>query len=246
MCTQVRSYTVEQKKKTVCFQNQPVLSVNLKYPCFAPYSECMREKHFTESVNRFYAGSAERCLARASGSYARKAAALCRKNGGVPAALVMNCQVPFAGENYLSVFADLSVFDGKRVRTKRFSQFWSAQKNALLPVSYVYHTGARQAKYVKSLICEIAEKNARRKDFTYYDNYMSIINRKFDFAASYFVPNGAAFYFDGGVLNARMREVCVFVIPFEQIDGVLKIAPGLGECRYSPDKGAKDGNNIGK
>ena len=220
-----RGFTVENKKKVISHGEHPLLSVNLKYPAFTPLSAEPAEKRFTDKVNRFYEDGARKYLAHAASDCTRRAAKLSKRNGAA-CSLVMNCEVPYAGEKYISVFADISAFDGKDVRTLRLSQLWSAEKGALLPPSYIFRTGSRETRYVKSILCEIAESNARRKIFTYFDNYKAIINRKFRFSASYLVPNGAAFYFDGGVLSASMRDICVFVVPFERIDGLLKIAPG--------------------
>lgn len=108
--------------------------------------------------------------------------------------LVLNFQVAYSDENYISVFVDVSAFDGKKVQIRRFSQLWSAEKNAVLPASKIFDTGFKAKRYVKELICSIAEKNSKRKDFTYFDNYTSIINSKFVSQISILYQAGAAFF----------------------------------------------------
>lgn len=219
----VRAYTPDCKKQIIRYKGAPVLSVNMKYPVFEELSDNKNEKFFVNKVNRFYSQTCENYIRECSGGYSSKAASLYKKNGGIMTSLVLNFQVAYSDENYISVFVDVSAFDGKKVQIRRFSQLWSAEKNAVLPASKIFDTGFKAKRYVKELICSIAEKNSKRKDFTYFDNYTSIINSKFDFSNFYFVPSGAAFFFDGGMLSASMPDVCVFVIPFENLRDIIKL-----------------------
>ena len=222
------SYLTEQRKETFQADGVPVLSLNLKYPVFSSVSDGKGERDdpFVRRVNRFYGETADRYLASAK-RFVGKAAALYRTNGGVRTALTLDGKIAYADADYVSIFTDISVFNGKTVRIRRFSQLWSTKKKAILPASYVFNGGGRTKRYLKELLLALADKNARRKDFAYFDNYPSIIKSKFDLSSFYFVPNGVAFFYDNGVLSASMPDVCVFVLPFEKIDGVLKIVPGV-------------------
>ncbi len=218
-----REYKIETKKKTVLYKDTPVLSVNLRYPVFEPLSREPKERAFTAKINRFYSDSAEKYVRTLGKNYAKRAAKIYNSNGGITASFVMNCTVSYSDADYISVFADISVYNGKSTRVSRFSQLWSKEKSAILPAGMVFDTSFKSKKYVREIICGIAEKNIKKKDFSYFDNYKSIINKSFDFSKFYIVPNGAAFYFDKGVLSASAPDVCVFVIPFEQIDGLIKL-----------------------
>lgn len=218
-----REYKIEVKKKMVLSKDTPVLSVNLRYPVFEPLSLEPKERVFTSKVNRFYSDSAEKYVRTLGKNYAKRAAKIYTSNGGIKASFVMNCAVAYSDEDYISVFADISVYNGKSTSTNRFSQLWSREKSSILPASMVFDTSSKSKKYIKETICGIAEKNLKLKGFSYFDNYKSIINKSFDFSKFYIVPNGVAFYFDKGVLSASAPDVCVFVVPFEKIDGMTKI-----------------------
>ncbi len=218
-------YAFETVKKTVNYKNIPVLSLNVNYPVFsAPKADKKREE-FVNKINKFYGISAERYIANAVSRYACRAYALYMKNGKNTVRANMNTSVPYADKNYISVFVDFSFFDGEKTRIIRLSQLWSAEKSALLSPKYVFDTGRKSKKYIKELIYDMARKNASHPSFSYYDNYKSVIFRKFDFEKFYFVPKGAAFFYDRGTLCPEEAGVAVFVLPFEKIDGVLKIAP---------------------
>lgn len=223
MTAETRAYKTETKRKTVLYRDIPVLSVNLKYPVFEAINTSKDERAFVRKINKFYADSADKYLKTLGGSYAKKAAKVYNSNGGIKTSFVMNGAVTYSDMNYVSVFADISAFDGNKTKTHRFSQLWSVEKSAILPSAKVFDTGMRSKKYIKEIICEIADKNLRLKDFSYFDNYKSIINKSFDFTKFYIVPNGVAFYFDKGILSASAPDVCVFVIPFNRIDGVMKL-----------------------
>lgn len=223
MSEPAREYKLETKKKTVLYKDIPVLSVNLRYPVFKALSDEPKEKAFTAKINRFYCDSAEKYVKMLGKNYAKRAAKIYNSNGGIKASFLMNCTVTYSDANYISAFADISVYNGKDTKVSRFSQLWSKEKSAILPAGMVFDTSYKSKKYVKEIICSIAEKNLRRKDFSYFDNYKSIINKSFDFSKFYIVPNGVAFYFDKSTLSAACPDVCVFVIPFERIDGIVKL-----------------------
>lgn len=226
--TSARSYTAENIRKTVFSKNTAVMSVNMKYPKFSPVSKSPKELAFTEKINRFYSASADKYLKYLGTKYASKAARIYRKNGNVRSSFLMNCTVPYSDGRFVSVFADITHFDGTKKETVRFSQLWDADKSAILPAQKVFVCSGKQKKYVTEIILKIAGNNMKNGSFSYYSGYRSIICRKFSFSDFYFVPNGAAFFYNGGVLSEAC-EPCVFVVPFEKIDGLLKIIPSRQE-----------------
>lgn len=223
MTGNTRNVFTKNIKKHIEYKGTPVLSVNLKYPEFEELSETKAERAFVSKMNKFYAESARRYLDVLSKSYVKNASKIFEKNGNTETSCVMNYNVAYSDDDIVSAFVDISGFDGNAVKTSRFPQLWSREKSAILPASYVMDTSSKSKTYLKELITEIADKNAARRDFSYYDNYRSIIKRKFDVSNFYIVPNGVAFFYDNGLLSASMGDVCVFVLPSQRIDGLLKI-----------------------
>lgn len=212
-------YTTETVKKTVLYKNSPVLAVNIKYPVFESSANARK---FALRINSFYSDTAKKYIARLSSSGAKKAAKIRKTNGNILPSFVMSCTVAYSDAEYVSVFVDVSVYDGVKTKTRRFSQLWSVSKARILPHTELFDSKIRSQKYIKQLICDIAKENMQKGSFSYFSNYRRIINKKLSFENFYVVPNGIAFYIDEGVLSDRC-EVCVFVLPFERIDGVLKI-----------------------
>lgn len=214
--TDCRKYNTETIRKNINAGDVPVMSVNIKYPVFEMLGNSKKEQGFVSKINRFYADSAEKYLSYLNGKYVKKTAKMYESNGGVRTAFVMNCTVTYCKGDYISVFCDISSFDGKTTKTHRFSQLWSAEKSAILPPSKVFSTDSRTKKQIKEAILQTAEKNLGRKDFSYFDNYKSIIEKRLDMANFYIVPNGIAFFYDKGILSGS-SQVCVFVLKREDL-----------------------------
>ena len=216
----------------------PALLVRTRVPVFAPTetesAACAKEKAFCEKLNRRYASFAESYF-RIPHKVLHKDAAAAKENG-CPCALLWQCEVPFNAENAVSLFTDISGFDAKTTAKRRVCTLWSLETGTLLVPSQVFYTGRSQRKAVIDRLCTIAENNLNRKLFTYYDNFEAILHKHFSFGSSYFVPNGVAFCFDGGVLNARKEEIAVFVLRFEELNGILKFVPKTGTSADSIHK----------
>lgn len=219
--------SADREKADAAPDRPPVLLVRTRVPVFTPTetenTALPREKAFCDKLNRRYASFAESYF-RVPSKVLHKAAAAAKENDR-PCALLWQCEVPFNAENTVSLFTDISGFDAKTTAKRRICTLWSVETGTLLVPSQVFHTGLSQRKIVLDRLCAIAENNLNRKLFTYYDNFEAILHKHFSFGSSYFVPNGVAFCFDGGVLNARKDEIAVFVLRFEELDGILKRIP---------------------
>lgn len=216
------SFEEIKKKKTVKVKGAEVLKTKSSYPRFKPASREKAQLDAVGRINKFYSSSAEKYLLSPKSKIVKKAAALYEKNKKCNA-VVMSVSVSYCDNAYISAFTDVSVFDGKKSLTKRLSQLWDAKKGVLLPPSHVFTISRRTSAYVKEIITEIANKNIQNRSFTYFDNYKAIIKKKFSFSNYYFVPNGVAFYFNAGILSENNYPI-VFAVPFERIDGVMKIS----------------------
>ncbi len=216
------SYTVETKRKSIKNADKIIMSVNLKYPVFKRDSGAEQKKGFAAKLNKFYADTAQKYITYLEKKGARKAEKDFKASGGVRTAFVMTSNVSYLDENYISVFTDISYYDGQRSITKRFSQLWDINRGVILPAGEILNINMKSKKYIKQIICDIAEKNLKSKNFTYFDNYKSIIGKSLNLSNYYLVPKGVAFYFNSGKLSLS-QEICVFVIPYERIDGVIKL-----------------------
>lgn len=220
------SYSFETKRKSIKHKDDVIMSVNLKYPVFENQGRATlsKEKNIASKINHFYEDSAKKYMSYLEKTGAKKA--LKSYNiSGQRCAFVMKSTVSYADDNYISVFSDISFFDGKKAKTKRFSQLWDINRGIIMPHGEIFKENIKSGRYIKDIIQEIATDNLRLKNFSYYDNYKSLISRHFSFSAFYFVPKGIAFYFNAGRISSS-DETCVFVIPCEKIDGVMKIALG--------------------
>lgn len=216
------NYTARRIKKTVCVKDEPIMVINIAYPFFNKENQSKRACELAGKINRFYSHTAEKYTRYISEKYVSKALKIYNTNGHIKLSFVMDCTVSFINEGFVSIFSDLTYFNGKKKKTVRFSQNWSESKSALLPASFCFNKSGKAKKHITQIIAEIAEENIKSRCFSYFSDYPSIIARKFDFDNFYFVPNGTAFFYNPGILSDEDTP-CVFVIPNKKIDGILKI-----------------------
>lgn len=218
-----RNFTLKNIKKTVSYRDTGIMVINISYPVFEKCGQGKKEEAFVTKINKFYRHIAEKYTAYISEKYPAKAWKIYNTNGNIKLSFLMQCTVCSISEKFISVFADLSYFDGKKKKTVRLSQNWSEEKNALLPPSFCFETNGKAKRYITGIISGIASENLKSRNFSYYSDFERIIVRKFDFDNVYFVPKGTAFFYNAGVLSDE-ESPCVFVIPNERIDGVLKLS----------------------
>lgn len=101
----------------------PYLLIRTRYPVFSPCEDGEKEKpsekRFCEKINRFYAESAERFASDVPPKDRKKAILLAEKSQK-PCSFVWHTEVPFNGKELLSVFTDISGFDGENTVKRRF------------------------------------------------------------------------------------------------------------------------------
>ena len=218
-----RLFTMETLKETLFYRDTAVMKTKFIFPRFLPLSSDKSEKSFTDKINSFYYGSTRHYISFLKGKYCGKAYKNYLSGQKVKSSFIMNCQVCLCNKSYVSIFADLSRFDTKNTHLSRFSQLWSFEKATLLPVKQIFNISRKTTQYITGLIKEIAYDNMSKKEFSYYDNFEKIIDQKFNFSNFYIVPDGVAFYYDYKVLSSSQKSPCVFVIPFNKLDNVLKL-----------------------
>ncbi len=220
----MRNFTMTSVSESFPDERTPVLTVRAAYPVFAPSDESDSERRFTDTANAFYKSASERLLAGIGRKTLRLAAAKSAQNGGVCVYSVTHMP-SFAGNDYVSTFAHTTFFDGRRTRAWRSPALWSVEHAALLPSGRVFRTDRRTREREIGLILAQIEQNMRRGLFRYYDNYASLVRKHFRFSSFYFVPNGGAFCFDGGVLGADTERSAVFVLPKKELTEILRLYP---------------------
>ena len=217
------SYKIETKRKSIKSQDKVMMSLNMKYPVFKKQEKEYGKTDFLSKINRFYSDSVNRHIEYIEKKGKRRVQKDFKASGEKRTAFVMVSNVSYLDENYISVFTDVSYYDGNSTRTKRISHLWDVKKGVILPPKEVFNINAQTKKYIRRIICDIAEKNMGLKTFSYFDNYKSIVGKHFNFSNYYIVPKGIAFYFNSEKISSS-KEASVFVIPFEKIDGVTKLA----------------------
>ena len=218
------NYKIENIKKMVTVKDEVVMVLNLRYPVFSQDMTEGKDKAFICKINKFYSHIAEKYSKAILSKYPAKAARIYTSNGKIKLSFLMNCTISFNTQKLISVFSDLSYFDGNTKKSIRFSQNWSYEKSAILPSSYIFENTFKSKRYITGIITEIATHNMEKRDFSYYSDFDTIIKRKFAFDNFYFVPNGIAFFYNTGVLSSDALPT-VFVIHPEEIDQTLKIFP---------------------
>ena len=128
-------YNVKNVKKTVNVKNSQVMAVNIKYPIFEKNANSGLSPSFYDKINGFYRKTSDKYEKYITEKYAAKAAKIFNTNGNIKLSFLMDFTISHMTENLISVFCDLTYFNGKTPKTVRFSQNWVPEKNAVLPAS---------------------------------------------------------------------------------------------------------------
>ncbi len=215
----MRRFSVASLQKSLSNEAAPRAHIRLEYPVFEPLDTSSQEKKLADTLNRFYRDTSARALAHAQKHIHRASPQ------SAPFDYTCRYVVSFAGDDYISVYADGRVTDESGTRVFRRPHLWSTEKGTLLPPGQVLHTDKQARKKLFHCILMEAEKNIRRKTFTYFDNYPSLLQKHFDFSSFYFLPGGGAFCFKCGSLGASGEQIPVFVLPPGELSALLRVVP---------------------
>ena len=214
---------LDVKTQTICSEvkrgDKTVVLENIRYPEFAAREP--RYENLAAKMNRFYSDAAKRYSAYARTKLARRAfSAVCR--GLKPYGAVMNYYVSYCEGDFVSVVVDISGFDGEKSSCERVSHNWSAERRAVMPPSYFIDGKRTSKKYIEQYVLDTVRKNMKNPFFGYYGDAEKLAKRHLRAENFYFVPKGAAFFINAGILCDEKYGPSVFVIPFDRADGVLK------------------------
>ena len=190
---------------------------NIKYPHF----ESDTDKKLCDKMNLFYSSVAEKYSRFSRGKLIQK---IKLKKGRIklPVTLSMNYMVALCDENVVSVVLDLTFCEDKNIKTRRFSQMWSAKKGDLVSISEIFRTDRKSVKTIYSHVLAIAENNADNTAFGYFDDYKKRLAKNFRIDCCFAVPNGLCFFVNAGILSLLKYGVNSFVVPYEELSDVLK------------------------
>lgn len=215
----MRRFSVSTLQKSIPDEPTPRVHIRLEYPVFEPLDASKHEKKLTDTLNRFYQTTAARALAHAE-KYSRHASP-----PSAPFDYICRYVVSFAGDDYISVYADGRVTHEKGTHTFRHPHLWSVEKGTLLPPGQVLNTDKQARKKLYSRLLKEIEKNIRRKIFTYFDNYPARLQKHLDLSSFYFLPGGGAFCFKSGSLGVSDDQIPVFVLPPEELSDLVRVVP---------------------
>lgn len=207
---------------SVIKDGRKIVIKNIRYPVF----ECIDKNYekLCAKMNDFYKQSANKFSLYASKNLAKRAA----KNKGrqtKPYGAVMNFSISFFDKDFVCIVTDVSGFDGNETYSSRFSHTWSKERLTPMPSSFFVHKDKKARSYIKQEIVSQIRRNMLDSSFGYYGDADKLFLKYFDFENFCFVPKGIAFFIDAGIMCDTKYGPCVFVIPFEKADGLLKIVP---------------------
>lgn len=199
---------------------------NIKYPVFES-GDGTGEKGI-EKINKFYLDVANKYSAHARIRLPRKIKASPKKHV-LPLSVGMNCIVSFSGGNVACIVLDLSLGEGTKLRTRRFTQTWLVNSGQLLPACEIIKTDIKTRKKILSAVVKLAKENFENPAFGYYGNYLKRLVRSFHINNCHPVPGGIAFFVDGGVLRPEKYGPSSFVLPFSAFSDIINpdFAPNL-------------------
>lgn len=207
---------------SVTKDTKKIVIKNIRYPIFES-----TDAHFEKlcaRMNNFYKQSANKFSLYASKNLAKRAV---KSKGGQtkPFGAVMNFSISFCDKDFVCIVTDVSGFDGYETYSSRFSHIWSRERLSPMPSSYFVHRDKKARSFIKQEIVAQIRKNMQDSSFGYYGDADKLFLKYFDFENFYFVPKGLAFFIDAGIMCDTKFGPCVFVLPFEKADGLLKIVP---------------------
>ena len=215
------------------YKEKKVASESIRYPEFYPGYALQNDNsiiNLAKKMSLFYKSAAERLSAYAHKTLAKKAYSKAKKSPDTkPFRVCMNCTVSYCSEHFVSVITDVTSFDGQKTQSERISHNWSIEKACVLPASYFLNTSHTSKKFIESYISDAVMRNMKNPFFGYYGDAQKSAVHHFSLSNFYFVPKGAAFYINPGILCDAKYGPSVFVIPFTAADGIFKVTEKLSD-----------------
>lgn len=195
------------KKESVCIDKDNCVQINIKYPQARGKNEV-----FTKRFNKFYEEIATAFYSFSKGKLAKMAHREGQKEDSnkVPYGAVMTFSVSFQSEKYISVIIDISLFDTKNTKCKRFCNIWSTESAAVLQAKSFLKCDRASISCYKSQIEEIIMKNAA--SFELLPDCVKNSSRLFSLENFCLTPNGPAFFYQKGTLFSDKEGCPTFIV----------------------------------
>lgn len=194
-----------------------ILKETLRYPLFTPTNSCF--EGVLRRMNSFYKASAERYSKYAKKNLLRKL----HLKAHTLSSANMSYNISYCDDNYICVIVDITGFDNKTTFSARFAHTWSVDSTMILPASHFIKTDRKSLSYIRSLLLDSVQKNKRNFSFGYYGDCEKKLLRAFDIRNFCLLPKGFAFFVDAGVLCDASYGPCVFLLPKEKCEEIMRV-----------------------
>ncbi|HBR32273.1 MAG: hypothetical protein PHD46_03380 [Eubacteriales bacterium] len=202
----------EEIKKAISGEDGRVLlHINITYPSFI-----LKDKDkLKTNAQPFYEKSANNFLRFAEGELCERAKTLAKKENFRPLGAVMRYTNSFENKRFLSVYTDISVFDGENGQNQlRTSQFWNKDKGFILSFNDVFRPETRE--YLFSRFS--AEGNS---GVLPTEEYRKNLKRFFTDNNFYFTDKAVAFYYPANRLGAKQGVKVFYVAIYDLVEKKL-------------------------
>jgi hypothetical protein len=213
------SVTITEKKikSKIRLGERVAIIENIKYPQF----EGDKDSKLCKRMNAFYTFVAEKYSSHARNKLPQRIKLQkCFKK--LPFTLSMNYTAVFCREKIISIVLDLAFSEGKKVKTRRFSQMWSIENEDIIPVYDVLAADRGSEKKLYSLVADAAKENFENPAFGYYEDSLTKLRKNFDVRNCFAVPEGICFFVNAGILSPVKYGSANFVLPYDELEGILK------------------------
>jgi hypothetical protein len=194
-------------KKDICDENGRVLvHININYP-----SINLKDKsRLKQNAQPFYERSAKNFLRFAESDLSARAKKLADKEGFRPCGAVMKFACPFENRNILSIYTDVSVFDGINEQNHlRAAQVWNKDKGYIYAFNDIFASGAKEMLFEHFA----SEGNT---GVLPAEEYKKALRRFFVENNFYFTDKAAAFFYPAERLGSK-QGVRVFLCDKEML-----------------------------
>lgn len=197
----------EEIKKTINDKEGKVmLHINITYPFFT-----LKEKDRLKiNAQPFYERTAKNFLRFAENELLERAKALSEKENFRPLGAVMRYTNAYENKRLLSIYTDVSVFDGVSEQNQlRSSQLWSKEKGYIYSFSEVFQTGTKE--YLLKRFSEEGNSGSLS-----VEEYKRCLKHFFVDNNFYFTETAVVFFYPAIRLGGK-QGVKVFFVDFETL-----------------------------
>ena len=212
---QKAAISMREVKRTLSYQNVPVLSFSVQYPEIGlaanKVAQIRINNEIRSQVAEFTKSVATSLYRQAVENYKNA-----QQNGYPFHAFeaVLNYTVTYNQNCHLSMYRDRYEFTGgAHGNTIRSSDTYSLRSGATLPLSSYFQPYQNYRRILLTQILRQADENMRQNP-VYFDNYAILIMQNFNEKNYYLTPGGIAIYFQQYEIAPYSTGIVVFTVPY--------------------------------